>query len=430
MEDNFLIMEELIFVCLQYIFIIVGSGYLSKCISHKGYCLAAIPIAVVVASIYSQVNIIATVLLFLIISSLIFYYIKKAEAAFFYVSITLLTYIASDYFLVGFLTIMDSEINVYVRFLLGSLIFSVILMLIKKMLAIFKSKFFNSQSFRLILSLAAIITLSVYFIDIYVERMDIDKLTLEQINAGFILGYAIFSLVICLLVGIFLKKSFENKEKQKELEYQLEYSKKVEHDYNEMRKLKHDYKNILLSIEDYINREDIPGLTNYFYSEIKGSSQAMEQDLFKLSQLSNIQISELKSIFINKLIRSQNLKIDTEIEVKEIIDSIGLEPLILVRAMGIILDNAIEAAQEIPNGFIRVAVFKKSEQIIIVVANTYEDSLSPLYLLKRSGYSTKGKNRGLGLSNLDEMFLKINNVILDTRVENGIFTQILEIGGI
>lgn len=41
------------------------------------------------------------------------------------------------------------------------------------------------------------------------------------------------------------------------------------------------------------------------------------------------------------------------------------------------------------------------------------------------GYSTKGKNRGLGLTSYQQILSKYQNVTKQTTLENGYFTQML-----
>ena len=44
-------------------------------------------------------------------------------------------------------------------------------------------------------------------------------------------------------------------------------------------------------------------------------------------------------------------------------------------------------------------------------------------MLFKQGFSTKGENRGLGLSNLKEIIDKYKNVTLDTFIKNELFFQ-------
>ena len=41
------------------------------------------------------------------------------------------------------------------------------------------------------------------------------------------------------------------------------------------------------------------------------------------------------------------------------------------------------------------------------------------------GFSTKGKNRGLGLSNVKEIISKYEDIILETDITSNSFTQVL-----
>lgn len=44
-------------------------------------------------------------------------------------------------------------------------------------------------------------------------------------------------------------------------------------------------------------------------------------------------------------------------------------------------------------------------------------------MLFKQGFSTKGENRGIGLSNLKEILNKYRNVTLDTFIKNKLFFQ-------
>ena len=56
-----------------------------------------------------------------------------------------------------------------------------------------------------------------------------------------------------------------------------------------------------------------------------------------------------------------------------------------------------------------------------------EVNLGKIHELFEQGFSTKGDNRGLGLSTLKELTDSNENVLLDTVIENGYFVQKVEI---
>jgi len=94
--------------------------------------------------------------------------------------------------------------------------------------------------------------------------------------------------------------------------------------------------------------------------------------------------------------------------------------------IGILLDNAIEAAIKCEKPSMKVAVINKENSVLFVIINSiYEEVL--IYKIYEKGYSTKGENRGLGLYNLKQITGKYTNVSIDTIVENGEFKQLLEI---
>lgn len=79
----------------------------------------------------------------------------------------------------------------------------------------------------------------------------------------------------------------------------------------------------------------------------------------------------------------------------------------LVEMAGILLDNAIEALNSMEEGFIRKIFFSLNEtadNMKLLVANTspqYEEDLTAYFF--ETGYSSKGQNRGIGLSKLKRL---------------------------
>ena len=81
----------------------------------------------------------------------------------------------------------------------------------------------------------------------------------------------------------------------------------------------------------------------------------------------------------------------------------------LIDILGILLDNAIEAVKD-SNGLNKIKFqLIEGEQLEICVKNPVEDiSNNDIEKFYREGYSTKGDNRGLGLSKIKEYQKKYN----------------------
>ena len=217
---------------------------------------------------------------------------------------------------------------------------------------------------------------------------------------------------------------------QKELEgNHLEYyTNELEQQQISIRKFRHDYQNIFLSIKSYIDDGDLQGLKKYYGDNITTASKAIVENDFTLDSLQKIKVREIKSILASKIIATQNLGGGAKVvvEVNEEIEKIPVESITLVRMLGIILDNAIEAISERDfegDGLLYVGVFKWSSGITIIVENTCGQGVPPLEQLWKSGFTTKGKGHGLGLGNLLELANQSPNVTLGTSVEDGKFRQ-------
>lgn len=121
--------------------------------------------------------------------------------------------------------------------------------------------------------------------------------------------------------------------------------------------------------------------------------------------------------------------VDISVEVAEPIEHINIESISLCRSLGILLDNAIEESVEHEDGKVTIAFIKKETSILIIVVNTFAGEAPKLYKVFEEGYSTKGENRGLGLTSLKDIVSTLDNVTLETKIEGNQFFQVIEILG-
>ena len=82
------------------------------------------------------------------------------------------------------------------------------------------------------------------------------------------------------------------------------------------------------------------------------------------------------------------------------IDKIDMNTIELSRITGIIIDNAIEASEALEDPLIRIAFIDNEESVTFIVMNKCSDNTPKIHELFEEGFSTKGDNRGLGLSTL------------------------------
>lgn len=285
----------------------------------------------------------------------------------------------------------------------------------------FKGKF----GVLILISLA--LTLTIFYTNIILGSAATYNDEIIKINGILFLAYFVLLMVIMYTLIRSIANESEIKNKQNQFEELQEYTNNLEMLYADMRSFRHDYINILSSMIGYIQNKDIEGLEKHFITKIIPLSQGMEANNFKLGILKNIKIPEIKGIFSSKLIRAQELGIDVFIDIMEPIKMINIDVIDFSRCIGILIDNAIEGAEKCDKPSIKVAIINKENSILTVIINSCRKDVTPIYKMYKKGFSTKGKNRGIGLSNLKEIVGKYSNVSLDTIIENCEFKQYLEI---
>jgi len=241
----------------------------------------------------------------------------------------------------------------------------------------------------------------------------------------------IFSAVV-LISFLFYAKNLQRKTAllHKEEEFQLlqYYTEQIKEQQTIIRKFEQDYQTVFLSMKHLIKTKDWTALKHYF-SAVESSWSLADGADFAMEALTKIKVNEIKSILSAKLMKAQRLKIDASFECDEEIEAIPADSVTLVRILGIILDNAIEALEELTYGKLTIACFKENKTVNLIISKTSPPPPNvSLYTLAQPGYSTKGENRGLGLHNLKELTQSSPNITLSTSLEDNLFTQMLIIG--
>lgn len=421
--------QILLAVVFQYFSVLLAVSFLGDLKTTRKFFLYALSISVVCSGLYNYINLLST--LVFCIFSMVFVYLltKKVSLSVILPISTLSMYICADYLSVflGWYFFDLQEMTLSAAMIRITVIFVPILIIAKNFYSYLKKKTLNKKIIQTGISIS-VITIVAFFSILIIERFVESDTVMGMAHSIFIVIYGVVSVLIFQILLIFFEKETRFKRKQKELQQLHLYISELEKNYIEMRRFRHDYKNILLSIESYIESEDLSGLSKYFYSSIKQVSSTILKNDSTLAKISSIEIKTVKTLLANKLLLAQELGIDTDIEVYGKVEKSELDDLTLVRALGIILDNAIEASSEEENGILRIGIFSEDANLKIIVVNSCSKDTPPLFQLKQEGYSTKGKNRGLGLSNLDLIVTKEKYLTLDTKISDEFFTQILLIG--
>lgn len=345
--------------------------------------------------------------------------------------------IISNYIAVTLFALFNIDVHVYVKdfmnyllllfvtIIIAFIISRIVGYILNKKLKIIEIDIINRQV--KLIGILLLVSLGIFYVNLVFGK-DYYKNNTSMI-IGCILQLVQFVFIIYIM--FYLIKSIRTEVEMKykeELLIQLNaYNSELETLYSTLRGFKHDYSNKLSTMIGYFEENDMEGLSNYFYDKILPDSKAITDSNFKLGALSNIKITAIKGLISSKATICENKKINFSIEIEKEITKINMDVLDLSQIIGIVLDNAIEASKECEEPYVNFAMLKKHNEINIIIINNYKNDIPPTYKLYESGFSTKGENRGLGLSNLKKTMSKYDNASVDISTQNNRFRLIIRI---
>lgn len=266
--------------------------------------------------------------------------------------------------------------------------------------------------------LFAILAITIQF---FITGFYLDKLPI------YIVIFSNLSLITYFLLSIYsISKTTELELTHLNLEQEKEHNRILKLAQDDIRGFRHDFTNIICTIGGYVHSKDMEGLTNY-YNQI-------QKDVVKVNNLTALNPDIINNPAIYALITSKydkaaNLNISMSVEVFTDLNSLPMKIYEFTRILGILLDNAIEAAQECDekNVYIHIRKDEKHNRQLLIVENTYKDKTIDTDKIFEKNYSTKPKNTGLGLWEVRQILKRNNNLNLYTTKSERLFKQQLEI---
>lgn len=246
-------------------------------------------------------------------------------------------------------------------------------------------------------------------------------------NGVIITTLALFTMLIFYNMYDILEKNYDLNLQQAQATVMQDYIHRMESFYEEIRSFRHDYRNILSTMQSYIDSENTEELKEYFRKNILNNTDIFSDDGFYLGKLYQLEDMAIKSLLYTKLIAIINREINLELEITEPIPILPIDNLILCRVLGILMDNAIEAAAESPEKKLRISIVSTETAVTFIITNSTLPLSATVGKLFQKGYSSKERHDGIGLSTVVELLDPVPYANLSTRCEDTIFCQNLEI---
>ncbi len=237
----------------------------------------------------------------------------------------------------------------------------------------------------------------------------------------------IFSLLVYFLISVY---SIVNITKLETTSINLEeatlYNKTLQMLQDNTRAFRHDFSNIVQGMAGFIDKNDMEGLRKYY-------SQLLEdiQHTNNLTTLSPEVVNNpaIYNVLATKYHKADQLGIKINLEAFLNMNDLHIKIYEFTRVLGILMDNAIEAAKECDEKVINVILRKDSRRHmqLLIIENTYTNKDVNTDKIFEKGYSTKKGNTGLGLWEVRQILNKNNNLNLFTTKNDEFFTQQFEI---
>lgn len=216
----------------------------------------------------------------------------------------------------------------------------------------------------------------------------------------------------------------------RDLEEAQLYNKTLTILHDSIRGFKHDFHNIVQSIGGYADRGDLEGLRIYY--------RQLLQDCGRTNNLTALNPEVINNPAIYNVLATKYHKADeigVQINLGIFINLNEIEKHMKIyeftRILGILLDNAIEAASECENKIIHVSFRKEQNRrrLLVIIDNTYKNKDVNVDKIYEKDFSTKSKetNSGLGLWEVRQILKKNNNLNLFTTKSEEFFSQQFEI---
>ena len=256
------------------------------------------------------------------------------------------------------------------------------------------------------------IVITFYYINIY-------SLLFTLLN--FISLFAYFSISFYSLI-----KTMKLQITTKSLESAENYNTTLTYLYDNVRAFKHDFDNMVFIIGGFIDKNDISGLKQYYKNLEKDCERVNNLALLNPELINN---SGIYNLLMAKYKKAEESKVEIHLEFFFDFNKLKMPIYDFSRILGILLDNAIEAAKDTNEKqvFIIIRDSMRNNTQIVNIKNNYINKNIDTTKIFEKGITEKANHTGMGLWEVNQILRRNNNVNLITKKDDIYFEQNLEI---
>lgn len=204
------------------------------------------------------------------------------------------------------------------------------------------------------------------------------------------------------------------------------YERDLEAIRQEVRSFRHDYKNLLAGLSEQADEGELNQLRTALSELDTGFDRRIGEKIRASTQIGNVRVPQVRSLLLSKLAVMEQKGIDCRLEAIYSMERVGMDVWDFTRCLGILLDNAAEAAAETETPWVEIVLLSQKGRLSLRVANPYIGAIDPDKIWTE-GFSTKGEERGLGLPGYQRILEDYPHAAASTSWADGVFIQKLTV---
>ena len=300
-------------------------------------------------------------------------------------------------------------------------------------LLLYKLRF--GKWFRLLLGNESAVRRTALLLFMLEAVMEVFLKLLSGVELQYLVFYYLLVAVMVVLMAVlvvYLAQRFDAARKmqvqQDIIAQQRLYEQDLEMIRREVRTFRHDYKNLLAGLSQQAGEGELEGLRRTLSELDAGFDLRLGRKIQASTQIGNLQIPEVRSLLLSKLTVMREKGVECRLEVLYPIAAVDMDVWDFLRCLGILIDNAAEAALGAEQPWVEIVLLAQDGQVCLRVSNSYANTIEPGKMWN-DGWSTKGPGRGLGLPSYQHILERYSNTSPCTSWENGVFVQELTVEG-
>ena len=336
--------------------------------------------------------------------------------------IDIFTYVILLYVFKTDLSVINA--NVYLKNILSSFVCTLLTLLFfkaKLRCYILKISKLGSHIKNHYILVIIILSVLLFSISVYICLFDYD--------VGIILSTLFIMITVYTIIVIGTINEFYQKNKiQSEYDILLKNLNEYENLLDLQRVTNHENKNQLLVIKGMVDKGE-SNTSEYINSIIDTQYKDNDAIIYKTNRIPS---GGLRGLIYYKILTMKEKKIISNLDVDRSLNELNFDNIPiktnqeLCKIVGVFLDNAIQAVSELKKKEIDIYLKYENDELYIKVSNNYSGVIE-LDKIDNSGYTTKGKGHGYGVSLVKGIIRENDRFKNDREIHGKMFSQIVRL---